>query len=107
MSPEDASRRDLAINAMSYDPLEEVLPDPAGGVGIWRLGFCSIFGCVWGGCFACASGDAVCGAFQFACGCGQWRSPGLDPLNLPKERLWDEWKKFILKGRILRGLAFL
>ena len=32
----------------------------------------------------------------------------LSPEHLPKERLWEEWKKLILKGRhISKGLHFL
>jgi tRNA nucleotidyltransferase (CCA-adding enzyme) len=111
MSPEEAAlRRDFSINAMSYDPLEGVLLDPCGGredLRDRRLRHVSdAFGedalrALRGTQFTARFGLRADAETVAICG-------GLDPLDLPQERIWDEWKKFILKGVDLSGgLAFL
>ncbi|MFO8027892.1 MAG: HD domain-containing protein [Opitutales bacterium] len=111
MSPEEAaSRRDFTINAISCDPLTGEILDPYGGTDdleIRRLRHVS----------AAFSEDPlrVLRGMQFVARfeltaeaetielCRQ-----LNPNELPAERLWEEWKKLILKGvSISAGLTFL
>ena len=111
MAPEEAAqRRDFTINAISYDPLEEVLLDPCDGradLASRRLRHVSdAFG---------EDALRVLRGMQFVARFGLRADAdtvaicrNLDPLHLPQERIWDEWKKFILKGVDLSGgLAFL
>lgn len=107
---EAASRRDFTINAISIDPLTEELIDPFDGVTdlkARRLRHVS----------AAFSEDPlrVLRGMQFIARFGLTADPEtitlcrqLDPLDLPAERLWEEWKKLLLKGdSIFAGLTFL
>ena len=111
MSQEDAaSRRDFTINAISLDPLTGELIDPFNGVAdleARRLRHVS----------SAFSEDPlrVLRGMQFIARFELNPAPEtialcrtLDPQDLPSERLWEEWKKLILKGRsIFKGLSFL
>lgn len=111
MSPDEAaSRRDFTINAISFDPLSGQYLDPYNGktdLEARRLRHVS----------DAFSEDAlrVLRGMQFIARfnltadqetialCQQ-----LSPAHLPQERLWEEWKKLILKGNQLsKGLNFL
>jgi tRNA nucleotidyltransferase (CCA-adding enzyme) len=111
MSPEEAaSRRDFTINAISFDPLSNELLDPYAGVSdlkASRLRHVS----------AAFSEDPlrVLRGMQFIARFNLEADPEtialcreLTPEHLPSERLWEEWKKLILKGQQLsKGLNFL
>ena len=111
MTPEEASRRrDFTINAISFDPLAKALLDPSGGLGdleARRLRHCS-------GAFAedplrVLRGMQFIARFDLAADPETVRlCATLSPDALPPERLWEEWKKLLLKGRrISAGLSFL
>ena len=107
---EAASRRDFTINSIYYDPLDDVLSDPFGGAEDWRrkvlrhnsekfkedplrplraMQFIARFDLR-----PDPSTLAICGEIG-------WE-------GLPKERVFEEWKKLLLKGRqIGKGLRFL
>lgn len=111
MSPQEAAaRRDFTINAISCDPLTGELIDPFGGIAdlkARRIRHVS----------EAFSEDAlrVLRGMQFVARFGLTPDPktiqlcrGLSPAELPPERLWEEWKKLILKGNsISAGLGFL
>ena len=111
MSPRDAaSRRDFTINAISYDPLTREQIDPFNGANDLksrRLRHIS----------EAFSEDPlrVLRGMQFVArfGLSATRETidlcrALSPQHLPMERLWEEWKKLILKGKeISLGLNFL
>ncbi|MEM1222555.1 MAG: HD domain-containing protein [Verrucomicrobiota bacterium] len=111
MSPEEAaSRRDFTINAISYDPLANRLLDPCGGGEDLRAkrmrhvskAFSEDPLRVLRGMQFVARFDLKADQETIAL-CRQ-----LSPQHLPAERLWEEWKKLILKGeRIGLGLNFL
>ena len=111
MSPEEAAlRRDFTINAMSYDPLEGVLLDPCGGRGDLEARLLRHVSDAFGeDALRVLRGMQFVARFSLRADADTVAiCRGLDPLNLPQERLWDEWKKFILKGADLSGgLAFL
>lgn len=111
IGPEEAaSRRDFTINAISYDPLTEEYLDPWNGIADIKAK-----------CLRHVSGAfiedplRVLRGMQFIARFDLNPHPetvelcrGLTPLYLPKERLWGEWKKLILKGKpISKGLSFL
>lgn len=107
---EAAERRDFTINAIYYDPLEDRLEDPFGGIadlegGILRhvsrkfaedplrvlrgMQFTARFGLV-----PDRGTIAICSS--------------VTPEDLPPERIFGEWSKLLLQGRgISRGLGFL
>ncbi len=111
MSPRDAaSRRDFTINAISYDPLTGEQIDPFNGatdLKSRKLRHIS----------EAFSEDPlrVLRGMQFIARFGLSAAPEtidlcrvLSPQHLPMERLWEEWKKLILKGEeISLGLNFL
>ncbi|MDA9317252.1 HD domain-containing protein [Puniceicoccaceae bacterium] len=111
MSPrEAASRRDFTINSISYDPLTGNQLDPYDGVAdleARRLRHVS----------EAFSEDPlrVLRGMQFITRFDLEPDPEtialcreLSPEHLPMERLWEEWKKLILKGnQISKGLHFL
>lgn len=111
MSPEDAAaRRDFTLNAISYDPLSEELLDPYNGIPdlkARKLRHVS----------AAFSEDPlrVLRGMQFVARFNLEADTetielcrALTPEHLPMERLWEEWKKLILKGQQLgKGLRFL
>ncbi len=111
MSPrEAASRRDFTINTISCDPLTGEILDPFSGAAdlkAKRLRHVS----------AAFSEDAlrVLRGMQFVARFELKPDPAtvklcrhLSPADLPAERLWEEWKKLLLKGiSISAGLEFL
>lgn len=107
---EAAARRDFTINAIYFDPLTEEYLDPYGGrrdlaAGILRQ-VSNHF-----------SEDPlrVLRAMQFIARFDLTAAPELvetcrkmKPEGLPRERLFEEWSKLLLKGRkISKGLNFL
>jgi tRNA nucleotidyltransferase (CCA-adding enzyme) len=111
MSPsEAASRRDFTINAISYDPLTGEWLDPFQGrvdLAENRLRHVSPA--------FIEDPLRVLRGMQFVARFGLSADPAtiklcrtLDPKHLPSERLWEEWKKLLLKGKHIRaGLEFL
>jgi tRNA nucleotidyltransferase (CCA-adding enzyme) len=111
MSPrEAASRRDYTVNAISCDPLSGEMLDPYDGIAdlkARRLRHVS----------DAFSEDPlrVLRGMQFIARFNLEAAPEtvalcqkLGPEHLPMERLWEEWKKLILKGnQIGKGLRFL
>ena len=111
MSLEEAAmRRDFTINTISFDPLTQELLDPCKGLAdlkARRLRHVS----------DAFSEDSlrVLRGMQFIARFNLEAVPetialcrNLTPEHLPAERLWEEWKKLILKGvHISKGLMFL
>ena len=111
MSPRDAaSRRDFTINAISYDPLTGEQIDPFNGATDLKSRNLRHISEAF-------SEDPlrVLRGMQFVARFGLSAAPetidlcrALSPQHLPMERLWEEWKKLILKGEeISLGLNFL
>ncbi|MEN8661755.1 MAG: CCA tRNA nucleotidyltransferase [Lentimonas sp.] len=111
MSPLDAAaRRDFTVNAISYDPLSNELLDPYKGVADLETRTLRHVS-------AAFSEDPlrVLRGMQFVARFDLEAAPEtielcreLTPEHLPMERLWEEWKKLILKGtKIGKGLHFL
>ncbi|MFU8848017.1 MAG: CCA tRNA nucleotidyltransferase [Opitutales bacterium] len=111
MSPEEAaSRRDFTINAISCDPLSGKILDPYHGTADLQARCLRHVS-------AAFSEDPlrVLRGMQFVARFKLNPEPAtielcrqLNPNNLPAERLWEEWKKLILKGvSISSGLQFL
>jgi len=111
MSPEEAaSRRDFTINAISCDPLTGDVLDPFDGIADLQAR-----------CLRHVSGAfgedplRVLRGMQFVARFELAPDPetialcrSLSPADLPAERLWEEWKKLLLKGTaISAGLDFL
>ncbi len=111
MSPEEAaSRRDFTVNAISCDPLSGEWIDPCEGRADLRArrlrhvspAFIEDPLRVLRGMQFIARFDWVAEPSTIAL-CAR-----LNPEHLPAERLWEEWKKLLLKGqRISAGLEFL
>ncbi|MGC6425159.1 MAG: CCA tRNA nucleotidyltransferase [Lentimonas sp.] len=111
MSPRDAaSRRDFTLNAISYDPLKDELLDPYNGIDDLKArklrhvsdAFSEDPLRVLRGMQFVARFDLVAelDTIQLC--------RALTPEHLPMERLWEEWKKLLLKGQQLgKGLYFL
>ena len=111
MTPETAAaRRDFTVNAISFDPLTQEWIDPCNGrqdLAESRLQHVS----------AAFIEDPlrVLRGMQFIARFKLEPDPQtialcrqLNPNHLPRERLWEEWKKLILKGTdISKGLNFL
>lgn len=107
---EAAIRRDFTLNAMGYDPLEDTLLDPWGGRDDLDQGILR---------HVSEHFDEdplrVLRAMQMlarfdlrAAEETVERCRRIEPEGLPRERLLEEWKKLLLRGRqISRGLAFL
>ncbi len=111
MSPrEAASRRDYTVNAISCDPLTGEMLDPYDGIADLKARR------------LCHVSDAfsedplrVLRGMQFIARFNLEAAPEtvalcrkLSPEHLPMERLWEEWKKLILKGnQIGSGLRFI
>ena len=111
MSPaQAAARRDFTINAISYDPLSYDLLDPFDGVADIKSRTLRHVSSAF-------SEDPlrVLRGMQFIARFDLKAHPStielcrqLSPQDLPQERLWEEWKKLILKGqKIGQGLRFL
>lgn len=111
MSPEEAaSRRDFTINAICFDPLSSEFIDPYNGKADLEArhlrhvstAFSEDALRVLRGMQFIARFDLTADAETIAL-CQE-----LSPEHLPQERLWEEWKKLILKGtHISNGLNFL
>ena len=107
---EAAARRDFTLNAISWDPLNDELIDPYHGQHDLKEG-----------CLRHTSEKfaedplRVLRAMQFAARFDFRVDPAtlelcrqLEPEGLPPERLFEEWKKLLLKGRTpSKGLNFL
>ncbi len=111
LSIEDAAkRRDFTINAMLWDPIADELHDPFNGLEDLRLG-------ILRHCSPQFSEDPlrVLRAMQFAARFEMTVASetillcrGISIENLPKERLFEEWKKLIILGKKPSlGLQFL
>lgn len=105
-----AERRDFTINALGFDPLNDELLDPFNGKEDLNKGILRHIGPAF-------SEDPlrVLRGMQFIARFDL--SPtsettslcqGIELEDLPSERLWEEWKKLILKGKnLFAGLCFL
>ena len=111
MHPKDAAlRRDFTINAISYDLVKEVLYDPYNGIDDLSNKHLRHISPAF-------SEDPlrVLRAMQFIARFNLAVSPdtlklcqSLTPNEIPKERIWEEWKKLLLKGHTISlGLQFL
>jgi len=111
MSPKDAAaRRDFTINAISYDPLTDEVLDPYNGIPDLETRTLRHVSTAF-------SEDPlrVLRGMQFIARFDLNPAQAtielckvLSPKHLPIERLWEEWKKLILKGtQIGKGLRFL
>ncbi len=107
---EAASRRDFTINAISFDLLTDELIDPFNGANDLKSGHLRHVSDAFG-----EDPLRVLRGMQFIARFNLEAAPetlklcrALTPKDLPPERLWDEWKKLILKGiHISKGLQFL
>ncbi|MGJ8641423.1 MAG: CCA tRNA nucleotidyltransferase [Opitutaceae bacterium] len=111
MSPIDAAtRRDFTINAISYDPLGDELLDPYDGIADLKTRTLRHVSEAFN-----EDPLRVLRGMQFVARFDLTAAPEtiercrtLNPDHLPMERLWEEWKKLILKGnQIGAGLRFL
>ncbi len=111
MSPEDAAmRRDFRINAICFDPLTKELIDPYDGVTDLKNRHLRHISDAF-----VEDPLRVLRGMQFVARFELEAAPEtialcrtLTPKHLPAERLWEEWKKLILKGRLpSKGLHFL
>lgn len=111
MSSEEAAlRRDFTINAISCDPLSGEVLDPFAGIDDLRSGRLRHVSTAFG-----EDPLRVLRGMQFTARFELTPDPetiticrSLSPSDLPAERLWEEWKKLLLKGRaISAGLDFL
>ena len=111
MHPKEAAlRRDFTINAISYDLLKEELYDPYDGINDLSNKYLKHISPAF-------SEDPlrVLRAMQFIARFELSVDPKtlklcqtLSPNEIPKERIWEEWKKLLLKGeKISLGLQFL
>ena len=111
LPPEEAARRrDFTVNAIAYDPLRESLIDPFGGVpDLEKLLLRHVSGQF--------SEDPlrVLRGMQLTARFGLTPAPEtvalcrtITPEGLAGERVFEEWRKLLLKGESMRaGLAFL
>ena len=105
-----ALRRDFTINAISYDLVKEIIYDPYNGIDDLSKKHLRHISPAF-------SEDPlrVLRAMQFIARFNLSVSPdtlklcqSLNPNEIHKERIWEEWKKLVLKGhRISLGLQFL
>lgn len=111
MDPVDAAaRRDFTINAISYDPLTDEWLDPYNGRGDLKSRILRHVSPAF-----IEDPLRVLRGMQFVARFDLQAAPDtialcqqLSPEYLPAERLWEEWKKLILKGdSISKGLNFL
>lgn len=107
---EAARRRDFTVNAMGWDPLARELLDPAGGRGdLERSVLRHVSEQFSEDPLRVLRGMQFAARFELAPARDTVElCRGIDPEDLPAERLFDEWKKLILRGRrISLGLSFL
>lgn len=111
LSPDEAARRrDFTVNAIAYDPIADTLVDPFGGVRDLEAGLLRHVSEHF-------SEDPlrVLRGMQFVARLGL--TPAADtvtlcssitPEGLPGERVFEEWRKLLLKGKSIgAGLEFL
>ncbi|MDG1701828.1 MAG: HD domain-containing protein [Opitutae bacterium] len=111
MHPKEAAlRRDFSINAISYDLLKEELYDPFDGINDLSNKYLRHISPAFN-----EDPLRVLRAMQFIARFELSVDPKtlklcqtLSPNEIPKERIWEEWKKLLLKGKkISLGLQFL
>jgi tRNA nucleotidyltransferase (CCA-adding enzyme) len=111
MHPKEAAlRRDFTINAISYDLLKEELYDPFDGINDLSNKYLRHISPAFN-----EDPLRVLRAMQFIARFELSVDPKtlklcqtLSPNEIPKERIWEEWKKLLLKGKkISLGLQFL
>ena len=111
MSPQEAAtRRDFTLNAISYDPLTHEWIDPCEGRSDLRARRLRHVSPAF-----IEDPLRVLRGMQFVARFNLVADPetielcaSLSPQHLPSERLWEEWKKLLLKGQqIGAGLEFL
>ncbi len=111
MSPrEAASRRDFTINAISVDPLTDELLDPYDGVtDLKARRLCHVSDAFSEDPLRVLRGMQFVARFDLEAATETIElCRALTPEHLPSERLWEEWKKLILKGaQPSKGLLFL
>ena len=111
MQPEEAAaRRDFTINAISYDPLSGELLDPyKGRDDLQNRLLRHVSPAFVEDPLRVLRGMQFVARFELTADASTIElCKTLDPTHLPAERLWEEWKKLILKGqRISLGLEFL
>ncbi|PXA05777.1 polynucleotide adenylyltransferase [Coraliomargarita sinensis] len=111
MSPEEAaSRRDFTINAICCDPLTGEIIDPFDGVADLKTRTLRHVSAAFSeDPLRVLRGMQFVARFQLKADSGTVElCRELNPADLPAERLWEEWKKLILKGQSLSaGLNFL
>lgn len=107
---EAASRRDFTVNAIYYDPLDATLEDPFGGVGDLEHRVLRHVSEKF-----VEDPLRVLRGMQFVARFDLTPAPETIAIcrrvtmeDLPPERLFEEWAKFLTKGRAMsRGLEFL
>ena len=111
MHPKNAAlRRDFTINAISYDLVKEVLYDPYNGMDDLSNKHLRHISSAF-----IEDPLRVFRAMQFIARFNLSVNPdtlklcqSLTPNQIPKERIWEEWKKLLLKGHTISlGLQFL
>lgn len=104
------SRRDFTINAISYDLSTHQLIDPFNGVNDLKSKTLKHVSDAFDeDSLRVLRAMQFIARFQLKVDSNTLdKCKKLDPKNLPKERIWEEWKKLILKGeKISLGLEFL
>jgi len=111
MSPEEAARRrDFTINAIAFDPLRNEIIDPYGGLADLERGILRHTSEQFG-----EDPLRVLRGMQFVARFDLDVAPEtlavcreIEPEGLPRERIFDEWRKLLLQGhRLSRGLEFI
>ncbi len=105
-----AARRDFTLNAIGWDPLTGEIIDPHGGCKDLKKGILRHTSDQFA-----EDPLRVLRAMQFIARFDLVIAPEtlalcrtIEPENLPKERLFEEWKKWLLKGKVpSKGLHFL
>ncbi len=111
MSPREAAqRRDFTITAISVDPLTDELLDPYDGVtDLKARRLCHVSDAFSEDPLRVLRGMQFVARFDLEAATETIElCRALTPEHLPSERLWEEWKKLILKGaQPSKGLLFL
>jgi tRNA nucleotidyltransferase (CCA-adding enzyme) len=111
MSPKEAaSRRDYTVNAISYDPLTGEMLDPYDGIADLKARrLCHVSDAFSEDPLRVLRGMQFISRFNLeAASETVVLCQKISPEHLPMERLWEEWKKLLLKGnQIGSGLRFI
>lgn len=111
MTPlEAASRRDFTINAICFDPLANELIDPyAGKTDLEERKLRHVSNAFIEDSLRVLRGMQFIARFELTAAPATVElCRSLSPEHLPQERLWEEWKKLLLKGNdIFAGMRFL